>query len=57
MKAAWLPPANSHPVRNCRYKELKDQLIKAVKSFSLNQNRIEQLVEQLYDINKRLVQE
>jgi len=39
-----------------RYKELKDQLIKAVKSLSLNQNRIEQLVEQLYDINKRLVQ-
>jgi len=27
-----------------------------VKSLSLNQNRIEQLVEQLYDINKRLVQ-
>ncbi|WP_343312397.1 RNA polymerase sigma factor RpoD [Brucella sp. BE17] len=39
-----------------RYKELKDQLITAVKSLSLNQNRIEQLVEQLYDINKRLVQ-
>ncbi len=27
-----------------------------MKSLSLNQNRIEQLVEQLYDINKRLVQ-
>lgn len=39
-----------------RYKELKEQLIKAVKSLSLNQNRIESLVEQLYDINKRLVQ-
>lgn len=39
-----------------RYKELKDELIKAVKSLSLNQNRIEALVEQLYDINKRLVQ-
>lgn len=39
-----------------RYKELKDQLIKAVKSLSLNQARIESLVEQLYDINKRLVQ-
>lgn len=39
-----------------RYKELKDQLITAVKSLSLNQNRIEALVEQLYDINKRLVQ-
>ncbi|MDI7860936.1 RNA polymerase sigma factor RpoD [Rhizobiaceae bacterium n13] len=39
-----------------RYKELKDELIKAVKSLSLNQNRIDSLVEQLYDINKRLVQ-
>ncbi|TIX53743.1 MAG: sigma-70 family RNA polymerase sigma factor, partial [Mesorhizobium sp.] len=35
---------------------LKDQLIKAVKSLSLNTARIEALVEQLYDINKRLVQ-
>jgi RNA polymerase primary sigma factor len=39
-----------------RYKQLKDELITAVKSLSLNQNRIESLVEQLYDINKRLVQ-
>lgn len=39
-----------------RYKELKSELISAVKSLSLNQNRIEALVEQLYDINKRLVQ-
>ncbi|RST82125.1 RNA polymerase sigma factor RpoD [Aquibium carbonis] len=38
------------------YKKLKDELITAVKSLSLNQNRIEALVEQLYDINKRLVQ-
>lgn len=36
--------------------ELKDELIQAVKSLSLNQNRIEALVEQLYDINKRLMQ-
>ncbi|WP_166015681.1 MULTISPECIES: RNA polymerase sigma factor RpoD [Chelativorans] len=39
-----------------RSKELKDELIKAVKSLSLNNQRIETLVEQLYDINKRLVQ-
>jgi RNA polymerase primary sigma factor len=39
-----------------RLKQLKDELIKAVKSLSLNQARIEALVEQLYDINKRLVQ-
>ncbi len=39
-----------------RYKDLKHELIKAVKSLSLNNARIETLVEQLYDINKRLVQ-
>jgi RNA polymerase primary sigma factor len=44
------------PSQDRRLKELKDQLITAVKSLSLNQNRIEALVEQLYDINKRLVQ-
>jgi RNA polymerase primary sigma factor len=44
------------PSQERRYKELKDGLIKAVKSLSLNQARIEALVEQLYDINKRLVQ-
>ncbi len=44
------------PAQERRYKELKDELIKAVKSLSLNQNRIDSLVEQLYDINKRLVQ-
>jgi RNA polymerase primary sigma factor len=44
------------PSQDRRLKELKDQLIKAVKSLSLNNARIESLVEQLYDINKRLVQ-
>ena len=39
-----------------RYKELKDILITSVKSLSLNQNRIDNLVEQLYDISKRLMQ-
>jgi RNA polymerase primary sigma factor len=38
------------------YKKLKEDLITAVKSLSLNNARIETLVEQLYDINKRLVQ-
>jgi len=38
-----------------RYRELKDKIIKAVKSLSLNQERVAALVEQLYDINKRLV--
>lgn len=44
------------PAQQKKYKQLKDDLIKSVKSLSLNQNRIEALVEQLYDINKRLVQ-
>ena len=44
------------PSQERRHKELKEQLIKAVKSLSLNTARIEALVEQLYDINKRLVQ-
>ncbi len=44
------------PSQQRRYKELKEGLITAVKSLSLNNQRIEALVEQLYDINKRLVQ-
>ncbi|MBX3576621.1 MAG: RNA polymerase sigma factor RpoD [Rhizobiaceae bacterium] len=44
------------PSQDRRLKHLKDELITAVKSLSLNQARIEALVEQLYDINKRLVQ-
>jgi RNA polymerase primary sigma factor len=43
------------PAQEKKYKELKDILIGAVKSLALNQNRIDALVEQLYDINKRLV--
>ena len=38
-----------------RYKQLKDELVTAVKSLSLNNNRIEALVAHLYDINRRLV--
>ncbi|MBL0849203.1 MAG: RNA polymerase sigma factor RpoD [Candidatus Liberibacter ctenarytainae] len=38
----------------CR--ELKEQLVKLVRSLSLNQNRIDLLVEQLYDISKRIMQ-
>ena len=37
------------------YAKLKEDLITAVKGLSLNQNRIDSLVAQLYDINKRLV--
>ena len=35
--------------------DLKDTVVADVKSLSLNSNRIEALVEQLYDINKRLI--
>lgn len=43
------------PSQDRKYKKLKDDIITAVKSLSLNNNRIEALVEQLYDINKRLI--
>lgn len=43
------------PSQERRYKELTTEVVNAVKSLSLNQNRIEALVEQLYDINKKLV--
>ncbi|MEH3146225.1 MAG: RNA polymerase sigma factor RpoD [Methylobacterium frigidaeris] len=38
-----------------QYVELKSRVVADVKSLSLNANRIEALVEQLYDINKRLI--
>ncbi|MGI9524957.1 MAG: RNA polymerase sigma factor RpoD [Hyphomicrobiaceae bacterium] len=38
------------------YDKLREEIIRDVKSLSLNNNRIESLVEQLYAINKRLVQ-
>ncbi len=43
------------PAQEKRYKKLKSEIITEVKSLSLNSNRIEALVEQLYDINKRLM--
>ncbi|GJD78867.1 RNA polymerase sigma factor RpoD [Methylobacterium gregans] len=41
--------------QNQKQIELKDTVVADVKSLSLNNNRIEALVEQLYDINKRLI--
>jgi RNA polymerase primary sigma factor len=38
-----------------RYKVLKDEIVVEVKSLSLNNNRIESLVETLYEINKKLL--
>jgi RNA polymerase primary sigma factor len=46
-------PLSPHQER--KYRKLKDEIIAEVKSLRLNQARIDSLVEQLYDINKRLV--
>ena len=43
------------PAQQRKYKKLKSEIISEVKSLRLNQARIEALVEQLYEINKRLV--
>src|SRR6187399_3248608 len=43
------------PSQERKYKKLKDEIIVEVKSLRLNQARIDSLVEQLYEINKKLV--
>ena len=43
------------PAQERNYKKLKSEIIREVKSLRLNRSRIDALVEQLYDINKRLV--
>jgi RNA polymerase primary sigma factor len=43
------------PSQERRYRKLRDEIIEDVKSLSLNNARIEALVEQIYDINKRLI--
>ncbi|MFG1372375.1 RNA polymerase sigma factor RpoD [Xanthobacter oligotrophicus] len=43
------------PAQERKAKKLKEDLVGDVKSLSLNQARIDALVEQLYEINKRLV--
>ena len=43
------------PTQERKYKKLKNELIGEVKSLRLNQARVDALVEQLYDLNKRLV--
>src|SRR2546427_457094 len=43
------------PAQERRYKKLKADIVAEVKSLRLNQARIDSLVAQLYDINKRLV--
>jgi RNA polymerase primary sigma factor len=43
------------PAQERKAKKLKEDIVSDVKSLSLNNNRIEALVEQLYDINKKLI--
>ena len=43
------------PAQERKYKKLSEEIVAEVKSLRLNQARIDTLVEQLYDINKRLV--
>ncbi len=43
------------PAQERRHKKLTDEIVTDVKSLSLNQARIDSLVEQLYDINRRLI--
>ena len=50
-----LKNASLSPAQERKYKKLKEEIITEVKSLRLNQARIDSLVEQLYDINKRLV--
>jgi RNA polymerase primary sigma factor len=47
--------AGLSPNQERKYRKLKEEIIGEVKSLRLNQARIDSLVEQLYDINKRLV--
>src|SRR5262249_18893451 len=50
-----LKSTNLSPAQERRYKKLKHDIIGEVKSLRLRQTRIDSLVEQLYDINKRLL--
>ncbi len=44
------------PAQEKRYRKLREELVGLVESLHLNNNRIDALVEQLYAINKRLMQ-
>jgi RNA polymerase primary sigma factor len=43
------------PAQERRYKKLQNEIVTEIKSLRLRQARIDSLVEQLYDLNKRLV--
>jgi len=50
-----LKSASLSSAQKRKYKELKKEIIAEVKSLRLSQARIDALIEQLYDVNKRLV--
>jgi RNA polymerase primary sigma factor len=50
-----LKRASLTPAQQRKYKKLKEEIIAEMQSLRLNQARIHSLVEQLYEINKRLV--
>jgi RNA polymerase primary sigma factor len=50
-----LNSASLSPAQERKYRKLQEEIIAEVKSLRLNQARTDSLVEQLYDINKRLV--
>lgn len=51
-----IAPTSFSPKQHKEFNQLKLELIRSIKSLSLNQARIDALVEQLYAINKDLVQ-
>src|SRR5579871_1535787 len=53
--ASQLQNDSLSPNQERKYRKLKEEIIVEVKSLRLNQARIDSLVEQLYDINKKLV--
>jgi len=55
MRTFQLKRLSLSPAQERTYKKLKNEIIVEVKSLRLNRARIDALVEQLYDINKRLV--
>src|SRR5712671_536040 len=50
-----LPNEQLSPTQERKYKKLKEEMVADVKSLRFNQARIDSLVDQLYDLNRRLL--
>src|SRR5215813_5712676 len=50
-----LPNEQLSPAQQRKYKKLNDEIVADVKSLRFNQTRIDSLVNQLYDLNRRLI--